>query len=293
MFRRKSDGLDLACAVRSLDVLVLDEADRLLEMGFEARWGLFDGLHFLFFSPFLMPLVSSAWTPSWATSPSRGALACFQPRRRRSWRSWWGQVSGTRCASPSKRRAWPPPPPKRHRPDSPTTTRWARRTSRTFSWWCDCDAVLAPHSLVVSDLSGRGQVQQPGDVSKATQAREAAGLLQVYFNNTLTFSRIVAFHVYIQDVKLILNQKPVKFIHKRNGTRRRKPYNKNMSFEEIWSSLETGTLLSLYAELFNFTVEISTFNLAILHWTKFLILTLRIKFHLYFWRFDLNLKMST
>lgn len=37
MFRRKSDGLDLACAVRSLDVLVLDEADRLLEMGFEAR----------------------------------------------------------------------------------------------------------------------------------------------------------------------------------------------------------------------------------------------------------------
>lgn len=37
MFRRKSDGLDLACAVRGLDVLVLDEADRLLEMGFEAR----------------------------------------------------------------------------------------------------------------------------------------------------------------------------------------------------------------------------------------------------------------
>ncbi|XP_075885693.1 ATP-dependent RNA helicase DDX55 [Nelusetta ayraudi] len=36
MFRRKPDGLDLACAVRSLDVLVLDEADRLLEMGFEA-----------------------------------------------------------------------------------------------------------------------------------------------------------------------------------------------------------------------------------------------------------------
>lgn len=37
MFRRKPDGLDLSCAVRSLDVLVLDEADRLLEMGFEAR----------------------------------------------------------------------------------------------------------------------------------------------------------------------------------------------------------------------------------------------------------------
>uniref|UniRef100_A0A8C6L750 ATP-dependent RNA helicase n=1 Tax=Nothobranchius furzeri TaxID=105023 RepID=A0A8C6L750_NOTFU len=36
MFRRKSDGLDLASAVRSLDVLVLDEADRLLDMGFEA-----------------------------------------------------------------------------------------------------------------------------------------------------------------------------------------------------------------------------------------------------------------
>lgn len=37
MFRRKSDGLDLACSVKSLDVLVLDEADRLLDMGFEAR----------------------------------------------------------------------------------------------------------------------------------------------------------------------------------------------------------------------------------------------------------------
>ncbi|XP_029940971.1 ATP-dependent RNA helicase DDX55 [Salarias fasciatus] len=36
MFRRKEDGLDLAAAVRSLDVLVLDEADRLLDMGFEA-----------------------------------------------------------------------------------------------------------------------------------------------------------------------------------------------------------------------------------------------------------------
>lgn len=38
MFRRKSDGLDLARAVRSLDVLVLDEADKLLDMGFEARY---------------------------------------------------------------------------------------------------------------------------------------------------------------------------------------------------------------------------------------------------------------
>ncbi|XP_051794922.1 ATP-dependent RNA helicase DDX55-like [Acanthochromis polyacanthus] len=37
MFRRKSDGLDLASSVKSLDVLVLDEADRLLDMGFEAR----------------------------------------------------------------------------------------------------------------------------------------------------------------------------------------------------------------------------------------------------------------
>ncbi|XP_008323848.1 ATP-dependent RNA helicase DDX55 [Cynoglossus semilaevis] len=36
MFRRKSDGLDMASCVRSLDVLVLDEADRLLDMGFEA-----------------------------------------------------------------------------------------------------------------------------------------------------------------------------------------------------------------------------------------------------------------
>ncbi|KAM6902949.1 ATP-dependent RNA helicase DDX55 [Xenentodon cancila] len=36
MFRRKSEGLDVASAVRCLDVLVLDEADRLLDMGFEA-----------------------------------------------------------------------------------------------------------------------------------------------------------------------------------------------------------------------------------------------------------------
>lgn len=38
MFRRKSEGLDLASCVKSLDVLVLDEADRLLDMGFEARY---------------------------------------------------------------------------------------------------------------------------------------------------------------------------------------------------------------------------------------------------------------
>ncbi|KAM5237714.1 ATP-dependent RNA helicase DDX55 [Ctenodactylus gundi] len=36
MFRRKAEGLDLASCVRTLDVLVLDEADRLLDMGFEA-----------------------------------------------------------------------------------------------------------------------------------------------------------------------------------------------------------------------------------------------------------------
>ncbi|XP_024422683.2 ATP-dependent RNA helicase DDX55 isoform X2 [Desmodus rotundus] len=36
MFRRRAEGLDLASCVRSLDVLVLDEADRLLDMGFEA-----------------------------------------------------------------------------------------------------------------------------------------------------------------------------------------------------------------------------------------------------------------
>uniref|UniRef100_A0AAR2LDR3 ATP-dependent RNA helicase n=1 Tax=Pygocentrus nattereri TaxID=42514 RepID=A0AAR2LDR3_PYGNA len=36
MFRRKADGLDLASCVKALDVLVLDEADRLLDMGFEA-----------------------------------------------------------------------------------------------------------------------------------------------------------------------------------------------------------------------------------------------------------------
>ncbi|XP_015232326.1 ATP-dependent RNA helicase DDX55 [Cyprinodon tularosa] len=36
MFRRKTEGFELASAVRSLEVLVLDEADRLLDMGFEA-----------------------------------------------------------------------------------------------------------------------------------------------------------------------------------------------------------------------------------------------------------------
>ncbi|XP_069789594.1 ATP-dependent RNA helicase DDX55 isoform X2 [Narcine bancroftii] len=36
MFRRQSDGLDLTACVKSLDVLVLDEADRLLDLGFEA-----------------------------------------------------------------------------------------------------------------------------------------------------------------------------------------------------------------------------------------------------------------
>ncbi|CAH3024194.1 unnamed protein product [Porites evermanni] len=36
LFARKKDGLDLAAHVRSLEVLVLDEADRLLDMGFEA-----------------------------------------------------------------------------------------------------------------------------------------------------------------------------------------------------------------------------------------------------------------
>uniref|UniRef100_UPI00398ECF9C ATP-dependent RNA helicase DDX55 isoform X2 n=1 Tax=Pristiophorus japonicus TaxID=55135 RepID=UPI00398ECF9C len=36
MFRRRADGLDLASCVKTLDVLVLDEADRLLDLGFEA-----------------------------------------------------------------------------------------------------------------------------------------------------------------------------------------------------------------------------------------------------------------
>ncbi|XP_068100703.1 ATP-dependent RNA helicase DDX55 [Hyperolius riggenbachi] len=36
MFRRQADGLDLVTCVKTLDVLVLDEADRLLDMGFEA-----------------------------------------------------------------------------------------------------------------------------------------------------------------------------------------------------------------------------------------------------------------
>lgn len=39
LFRRKADGLDLATCVKALEVLVLDEADRLLDMGFEARCG--------------------------------------------------------------------------------------------------------------------------------------------------------------------------------------------------------------------------------------------------------------
>ncbi|XP_046873802.1 ATP-dependent RNA helicase DDX55 [Hypomesus transpacificus] len=44
MFRRKADGLDLASSVKSLDVLVLDEADRLLDMGFEASLNTILGL---------------------------------------------------------------------------------------------------------------------------------------------------------------------------------------------------------------------------------------------------------
>lgn len=36
MFRRQADGLDLVTAVKTLDVLILDEADRLLDLGFEA-----------------------------------------------------------------------------------------------------------------------------------------------------------------------------------------------------------------------------------------------------------------
>lgn len=67
---------------------------------------------------------------------------------------------------------------------------------RTLSRWCGRDAALTLHSGVVSDLSGRGQVQQPGDVSEATQAREAAGLLQVYYNSACIFTTLVAFHVY-------------------------------------------------------------------------------------------------
>lgn len=43
MFRRKAEGLDLASCVRTLEVLVLDEADRLLDMGFEARYRDWEG----------------------------------------------------------------------------------------------------------------------------------------------------------------------------------------------------------------------------------------------------------
>lgn len=44
--------------------------------------------------------------------------------------------------------------------------------------------LLTLDSIVVSDLSGRGEVQQSGDFSETTQAREAAGFLQVYCKNT-------------------------------------------------------------------------------------------------------------
>lgn len=44
MFRRQADGLDLVSNVKTLDVLVLDEADRLLDMGFEARWFLIQSI---------------------------------------------------------------------------------------------------------------------------------------------------------------------------------------------------------------------------------------------------------
>jgi len=44
LFRRKADGLDLASCVKSLDVLVLDEADRLLDMGFESRYVILNNL---------------------------------------------------------------------------------------------------------------------------------------------------------------------------------------------------------------------------------------------------------
>ncbi len=38
LFQKKEPGVNLAAMVRSLEVLVLDEADRLLDMGFEARY---------------------------------------------------------------------------------------------------------------------------------------------------------------------------------------------------------------------------------------------------------------
>ncbi|XP_032899765.1 ATP-dependent RNA helicase DDX55 isoform X2 [Amblyraja radiata] len=44
MLRRRADGVELAGCVRSLDVLVLDEADRLLDLGFEASLNTILGL---------------------------------------------------------------------------------------------------------------------------------------------------------------------------------------------------------------------------------------------------------
>lgn len=78
-------------------------------------------------------LVSPVWTPSWATSRSRGVPACSQPHRHRSWRSWWGPASGTRSASPSKRKVWLPPPSRRRPPDSPTITQWVWSTSHCLA----------------------------------------------------------------------------------------------------------------------------------------------------------------
>ena len=38
MFKRRQEGCDLVASVKPLEVLILDEADRLLDMGFKARW---------------------------------------------------------------------------------------------------------------------------------------------------------------------------------------------------------------------------------------------------------------
>lgn len=83
MFRRQADGLDLVSCVKTLDVLILDEADRLLDMGFEARWFIIWSMSILSVESLQIAIVPFlhitphwfsflALTLSWATYPSKG-----------------------------------------------------------------------------------------------------------------------------------------------------------------------------------------------------------------------------
>lgn len=74
LFRRKAEGLDLASCVKALDVLVLDEADRLLDMGFEARY--WNHEFWWFFCSFQWVDVWWMWTRGPAVT-SKVNLFCF------------------------------------------------------------------------------------------------------------------------------------------------------------------------------------------------------------------------